>query len=68
MARKKKETKKEETFELNVPEDFVGEVIGTVSSGITPVVTGRVAPMTELFGNGDLNILRDKINEIIAKI
>lgn len=26
-----------------------------------------IEPITELFGNGDLNTLRDKINEIIAK-
>jgi hypothetical protein len=26
-----------------------------------------IEPLTESFGNGDLNILRDKINEIIAK-
>ncbi len=25
-----------------------------------------IDPITDLFGNGDLNILRDKINEIIA--
>ena len=26
-----------------------------------------IAPLTQEFGNGDMNVLRDKINEIIAK-
>lgn len=26
-----------------------------------------IAPLTETFGNGDLNTLRDKINEVIAR-
>jgi hypothetical protein len=54
--------KAKEALELNVPEDFVGEVIGTVSTG-----TSEIAPIDIAFGNGDLNILKDKINEIIAK-
>jgi predicted membrane GTPase involved in stress response len=58
---KKKEEKKEELV-LNVPEDFVGEVIGTISKG-----SGEVAPLTRDFHNEELNLLRDKINEIIAK-
>ena len=67
MAKKKvkkevKESKKEE-MELNVPVDFVGEVIGTVSKG-----EGEVAPFVVDFHNGELNLIRDKINEIIAAI
>ena len=27
----------------------------------------EVLPLTQEFGNGDLNVLKDKINEIIAK-
>lgn len=27
-----------------------------------------VSPLTETFGSGDLNLLKDKINEIIARI
>lgn len=27
----------------------------------------KINPITQEFGNGDLNILRDKINEIIAQ-
>jgi hypothetical protein len=57
-----KKTKKEE-FELNVPADFVGEVIGTVSKG-----SGEVAPITRDFHNEELNALKDKINEIASKI
>ena len=59
MAKKKAK----EALELNVPEDFVGEVIGTVSSGSDT----EIAPITQEFGNGELNVLKDKINEIIAK-
>ncbi len=29
-------------------------------------VEKKVLPITQEFGNGDLNLLRDKINEIIA--
>ncbi len=28
----------------------------------------KILPITEQFGNGDLNVLRDKINEIIRSI
>lgn len=27
-----------------------------------------VAPLTEEFGSGDMNVLRDKINEVITKL
>ncbi len=30
-------------------------------------VMEEIAPLTQEFGNGDLNTLRDKINEIIAR-
>ena len=55
--------KVKEALELNVPEDFVGEVIGTISSGSEV----EIAPITQEFGNGELNVLKDKINEIIGK-
>ena len=55
--------KVKEALELNVPEDFVGEVIGTVSKG-----AGEVAPFVVDFHDGELNLIRDKINEIIAAI
>lgn len=32
------------------------------------VLEKKIVPITETFSNGDMNILRDKINEIIAKI
>ncbi len=32
----------------------------------TPVEQPKILPITQEFGNGDLNILRDKINEIIG--
>jgi len=63
MGRKKKEVKEEEKFELNIPEDFNGEVSATVSNGSGD----GIAPITQDFGNGELNVLKDKINEIIAQ-
>ena len=56
---------KKESLELNVPEDFVGEVIGTVSKGSEEIV---VSPLLADFHNEELNLIRDKINEIITKI
>lgn len=38
------------------------EEVQDVSNHDTP----KVAPLTQEFGNGDLNVLKDKINEIIA--
>jgi len=35
---------------------------GVVKSASVP----RILPITETFGNGDLNTLRDKINELIS--
>lgn len=35
---------------------------------IPPTVIPPILPITEHFGNGDLNILRDKINEIIGRV
>ncbi len=32
------------------------------------VVAPVVAPITQEFSNGDLNVLRDKINELIAEL
>ena len=57
-----KKKAKKETLELSVPEDFVGEVIGTVSKD-----TSEIALFTVDFHNEELNLIRDKINEIIAK-
>lgn len=34
---------------------------------LEPCECVEIQPLTELFSNGDLNILRDKINEIIAR-
>lgn len=31
------------------------------------VLETGVLPLTQEFGNGDMNVLRDKINEIIAR-
>ena len=31
------------------------------------LVTPKISPLTEQFSNGEVNILRDKINEIIAR-
>lgn len=48
-------------------EEEVEETNPPVGSGRPPAV-GDVQPLTQEFGNGDLNVLRDKINEIIAKL
>jgi len=58
---KKKEKKEKEALELNVPEDFVGEVTGTVSKG-----ANEILPILRDFHNEELNELRNKINELIG--
>jgi alpha/beta superfamily hydrolase len=58
MAKKKKVD-----FAVDVPKDFNGEVSISRSKAIPEVIL----PIAQHFGHGDLNILRDKINEIIAK-
>lgn len=45
-----------------VTEDVVEETCKDCT-GCQPIL-----PITEQFGNGDLNTLRDKINEIIGKL
>jgi len=32
-----------------------------------PVVVPKISPLTENFSNGEVNILKDKINEIISR-
>jgi len=59
MAKKKEK----EALELNVPEDFVGEVIGTISKDSEEKV---ILPILRDFHNEELNELRNKINEIIG--
>ena len=54
---KKKTTKKEEVVE-------VVEIVEAVEVPKEPTIK----PIVEVLGNGDLNILKDKINEIIAII
>lgn len=55
----KKPVKKEKTERVIENADVKIEIVGIGSEKIP------VAPITQEFGNGDLNILRDKINEII---
>ena len=49
---------------LEVKEEKVEEVMGT--NGKVEFVS-RIEPLTVEFGNGDMNLLRDKINEIITR-
>ena len=42
------------------------EVVKEEVEPITSISPSVVAPLTQEFGNGYLNLLRDKINEIIA--
>jgi len=58
MAKKAKDE-----FIISVPDTFSGEVIATKSSG----TSNKIGLLTQEFGNGDLNVLRDKINEIINR-
>ena len=55
--------KKESVVIVDLPETFNGEVSVTKSKA----KNGAITPITQEFGNGDMNTLRDKINEIIAK-
>lgn len=34
----------------------------------TTEVVPKVAPLTETFSNGEMNVLKDKLNEVISKI
>jgi len=34
---------------------------------VEAVEVKNILPITDLFGNGELNVLKDKINEIIAR-
>lgn len=43
----------------------VEPVIETIKVSVPDAVVPKVQPLTQEFGNGDMNILRDKINEII---
>lgn len=59
MAKKKQVS----DLEIEVPKDFVGEISMSRARALPP----KIDPIVQQFGNGDLNILRDKINEIIEK-
>lgn len=55
--------KKKDNLEVSMPKDFDGEI------EVTGFKTTRssIETLDQEFGNGDMNILRAKINEIIAK-
>ena len=52
--------KKKADIEIDVPKDEVSVSKSTVKYE-------GVSPITQTFGNGDLNLLKDKINEVIAR-
>jgi predicted membrane protein len=57
--------RKKKIVESEEPKEVKEEVMEIhVSSGWV----GCIEPLTQEFGNGDLNVLRDKINEIIKVI
>lgn len=58
MARTKKVEEKE-VATIHSPEPIVE---------VKAPVVQKIVSITEHFGNGDLNVLRDKINEIIRSI
>lgn len=35
---------------------------------VVDVVIPRITPLAQEFGNGDMNVLRDKINEIVKHL
>lgn len=47
---------------------FSEEELAEKDIKVESVVKITITPITQEFGNGDLNILRDKINEIIRTI
>ena len=57
--KKKKEEKVVEVVEVEEVEEKIGA---------EPVKVSAVGPLTAEFGRVDLNQMRDKINEIIARI
>lgn len=54
----KKGTKKKKIIDEVKEEVKIEEKLGPL--------LGIITPLTQEFGNGELNVLRDKINEIIA--
>jgi len=49
--------------EVKVVEIAETKADGVVKSACVP----KISPLTENFSNGEVNILKDKINEIIAR-
>ena len=60
--RKKKETN---DVAVEIPADYNGEVTITRSHVVSEV---KIDPLTNDFNHADLNVLRDKINEVISII
>lgn len=57
-----KKPKQKSELSVSIPKDFNGEI------NVMGVHLGKpIEPITEHFAIGDLNTLRDKINEIIAR-
>jgi len=48
------------------PEKPVKEVV--IEVVVPHVEVAKVAPLNTLFGNGELEVLRAKLNEVIAKL
>ncbi len=57
---------KNKVFKVKLPKDF-GLVSNAPIGFIAPEKT-KIQPIAENFSNGDLHILRDKINEIIKAL
>ena len=51
-------------------EEELDEVVEVTVIGVVKdeKITFNVSPITETFSNGDLNVLRDKINELVQHI
>lgn len=65
MAKKVKKSIKVADVVADIPADYSGEVSITRSRATSMY---NLHPLEHEFGNGDLNMLRDKLNEIIKII
>lgn len=55
---------KKKSMEVEVPKDFVGEITLSNSKATSP----KVELLTQEFTNAELNVLKDKLNEVIKSL
>lgn len=64
----KKVIKKKKEEEIKVEKLDVTTIVTPVPPEVKEVEAAVIKPITDTLGNGDLNTLKDKINEIIVHI